>query len=196
LIATWVLVAILLITVVYSVSIGSFVLIGLIMVIIQMSGGGKIAAALLVILMLLVIGGLWLFGLTLLGAFVTQIVVVEGLGYWKAIRRNWQLIAGKLPRIFGGIALLFLITTVLLFSLAGSLEWVTSTFIYPWLRMPTPVQSLISNIWFPLVGMFMQPFWMICLTLFYYDQRVRREGLDLALLERQLHTSMAIGGSA
>lgn len=194
LIATWILVAVLLIVLVYGGGIVMLLAFGLIAAAIQMGGGGEVAVAALGILILLVIGGLWLFGLTLTGAFVTQIVVVEGLGYWKAIQRNWQLVLGKLPRIFGGIVLMFLITAVLLVSLAGSLELAMSAFVYPWLHVSESVQGAVSGVWFSIVGIFMQPFWMICLTLLYYDQRVRREGLDLALLERQLHARAALGG--
>ncbi|HXG23314.1 MAG TPA: hypothetical protein VNJ09_02070, partial [Chthonomonadales bacterium] len=194
LLVTWILVAIVLIGAVYGVGIVLLLPFGLIVAATQIGGSGEVVAAMLGILIVLVVGGLWLFGLTLMGAFVTQIVVVEGLGYWKAIQRNWQLVLSKLPRIFGGIVLMFLISVVLVVSLAGSLELAMSAFVYPWLLVSVSVQGAVSGIWFSIIGMFMQPFWMVCMTLLYYDQRVRREGLDLALLERQLHARVAAGG--
>lgn len=196
LLATWVLVVIMLIGIVYGAGIVIVLPFGLIVAATQLGGGGEVVAAALGILIVLVVGGIWLLGLTLMGAFVTQIVVVEGLGYWKAIQRNWQLVLGKLPRVFGGIVLMFFISFVLVVSLAGSVELAMSAFVYPWLHVSESVQGVVSSIWFSIIGMFMQPFWMVCMTLLYYDQRVRREGLDLTLLERQLHARAAAGGRA
>jgi hypothetical protein len=36
------------------------------------------------------------------------------------------------------------------------------------------------------IWLLLEPFWLVSVTLLYYDQRVRREGFDLTVLERQV----------
>ena len=49
----------------------------------------------------------------------------------------------------------------------------------------------VQDVWLGLISTFLQPFWMAVLTILYYDQRVRREGLDLALAIHHLAAAPA-----
>ncbi|MCC6728896.1 MAG: hypothetical protein IT208_06105 [Chthonomonadales bacterium] len=122
-------------------------------------------------------------------AFTTQIVVVEGVSLGAAVQRNWQLVKPRLPRVMGACVLLLVIVTALQLSLHGSLEWMMGVTVYPLLRVPDTARISLSAALGGAIGIVLQPFWLTCLTLLYYDLRVRREGLDLSLLETQLAAS-------
>lgn len=124
-----------------------------------------------------------------IAAFTTQIVVVEGVSLGAAIQRNWQLVKPRFPRVVGACVLLLVIVAALQLSLHGSLEWTMGATVYPLLRVPDMAQISLSTALGGAIGIVLQPFWLTCLTLLYYDLRVRREGLDLSLLETQLAAS-------
>lgn len=141
------------------------------------------------ILVLAAAGLAGLFSLVAFGAFVTQEVVLEKIAYGEAIARNWRLIRRRLPRVCGAILLCALFVSCFFYTINGTMLYAIRT-----ASSLLPLLESLSTNWIPsgvaaLVWLFIQPFPMICITLLYYDQRVRREGLDLTMLERHLATA-------
>ncbi|HEX5969751.1 MAG TPA: hypothetical protein VFY88_14835, partial [Intrasporangium sp.] len=121
--------------------------------------------------------------------FAVSIVVLEGAGARRAIARSWQLTRGRpFWRIFGIRLLTSIVATIAgsivatpigliaLFA-AGSPE---STLI--WLLPLSQALSVLVQ------GVLVTPFVSGVDSLLYVDQRIRREGLDVMLMQ-QLHPS-------
>jgi len=105
--------------------------------------------------------------------------VVEDLGVRKSMRRSKNLATGRIGRIF----LLFL----LMYALSLVAAVITTPLAFILARSPTTehyvVQGIIQAVSFlstALVG----PIAAIGLCLFYFDERVRREGFDIEMLLR------------
>jgi hypothetical protein len=134
-------------------------------------------------------GAVMLFALQILGLFGTQIAVIEGCSPLQAIQRNWNLVQGRVFPIYAAMLLLALLLGGLSLSLHQSVVWTLELLVFPTLQVSLLAQRLLMEVASALISLFLQPFWMICLTLLYYDQRVRREGFDLDILAQQLQAS-------
>ncbi len=134
-------------------------------------------------------GAAMLFALEVFGVFATQIAVIEGARPLQAIQRNWNLVQGRILPILGAMLLLALVLGVLSLSLHQSVVWTLELLVFPALQVSPLAQRLMTEVASALISLFLQPFWMICLTLLYYDQRVRREGFDLNILAQQFQAS-------
>lgn len=104
--------------------------------------------------------------------------VIENLPIRAAMRRSKQLVAGRKMRIF----LLFLLVALLyLVGLA-----VQSPLFVLVAKAKAPVQHTVAMVLTigvsALVSMFLTPVASIALCLFYFDERVRREGFDIDFL--------------
>jgi hypothetical protein len=140
------------------------------------------------ILCLCVVPGL-LFGVWF--AFAAQVVVVEGLGPLAAFERSRALTAGFRWRVFGVFLLLVLIQ-VLSVVINQGLEFVLPAYeqvpvagfgTRPVLKSyPNHVIHLVVNF---LVSTLVQTYYSICLTLLYFDLRIRKEGFDLELAAKE-----------
>ena len=169
------------------------------MVIVAMSAGGSssdtvgtvMAGGMLVILtislMVVLAGG---------GAFITPIIIVEGVPAMQAVTRNRMLMKGRFMKILGTILLLLVITGALLITLYISADTAMELLVFSWMKTSSMLKTTTGEIIFALIWMFLQPFLMVCLTLLYYDQRVRKEGLDLAFLEQQMGSNVSGGRRA
>jgi hypothetical protein len=104
--------------------------------------------------------------------------VVEDLPIRAAMRRSKQLVAGRKIRIFLLFLLLLLLYTV---GLA-----VQSPLFLLVAKAKAPVQHTVAMVLTigvsALVSMFLTPVASIALCLFYFDERVRREGFDIDFL--------------
>jgi hypothetical protein len=125
--------------------------------------------------------------------FIAQVVVVEDHWGPSAMARSQDLTAGYRWRVFGLIVLFMLIgflfvggVSVLNLVLpateqvpsgsgAGPAEF-TLIYIYPNYVLQTTVNQLL--------GILVGTFQAICMTLLYYDLRIRKEGFDLELAAR------------
>jgi hypothetical protein len=105
-------------------------------------------------------------------------VVLEDNGPIAAMRRSWDLVRGSIRRALGIVVatgiLSFLVSTVpstfgslVLFRLSGANNTLFS--------MLLSIVGLAGQI-------LLEPLLFAVYTLFYYDQRVRKEGYDLELL--------------
>ena len=102
--------------------------------------------------------------------------VVEDLKARKAIRRSIQLAKDSWGRIF----LLMLLVGVIKLGLVGLTQFfvVVLAFKHPGQPLGPGVLAISQVIGF-FTNSFLGPIWAAGITLFYYDQRVRKEGYDI-----------------
>jgi len=119
-------------------------------------------------------------------AFVTAVIVLEGRGVWSAFVRSWRLTAGRPFWRILGIRLL----TAVIVGFAGNLITVPITVIgviavmalggenqlFMWQAVLAGLASLLS-------GALTTPFSAGVDALMLVDQRIRREGLDVQLIQ-------------
>jgi hypothetical protein len=130
--------------------------------------------------------GIWML-LRLSLAFPTA--VVEQMGAWRAVKRSFPLSQGSKGRI------------LLLYLLVGALGWILSMavmlpltialFLIPGVNNPQHAQTagvamllIVYGSSFAVQAL-IEPIYGIALVLFYYDQRIRKEGYDIELLMQQ-----------
>ena len=115
-------------------------------------------------------------------AFAPPLIGLENLTVIGAVERNGSLVSRKLFwRVCLAVTLLPIVTFGLQMLILGSASSVIEAVKWPaWAEFVanTGLSSLIS--------FFFQPYWMIFLTLLYFDCRVRREGLDVRYLADNL----------
>lgn len=148
---------------------------------------GVVFAAIAILLGVLAAAGVFVF----VGLFTTQIVMIEGIAYAPALDRNRLLLRSRLLRIVVAVMLLWVIQLCLWGAFWGSLQLVLEVTVYPLVHVSAVAQRLIGASISAVVMMLLEPFWLIAVTLLYYDQRVRREGFDMTVLERQVIEMLA-----
>jgi hypothetical protein len=118
-----------------------------------------------------------------------KVVIIEDIAYTNALKRSWDLLTGKAdggwPRGYFSrlIILLFLfglisVTIALVFQMPASI--IAALMPKSWI-VGSVVQQLLSNIGGVIGGIFGG----VCLVVFYYDIRSRKEGFDLKMLAQQ-----------
>ncbi|MGO9569021.1 MAG: hypothetical protein ACLP5H_15915 [Desulfomonilaceae bacterium] len=118
-----------------------------------------------------------------------KIVIIEDIAYTNALKRSWDLLTGKAdggwPRgyLLRLLILLFLfglisITIAMVFQIPASI--IAALMPASWI-VGSVVQHLLSNIGGLIGGIFGG----VCLVVFYYDIRSRKEGFDLKMLAQQ-----------
>ena len=118
-----------------------------------------------------------------------KVVIIEDIAYTNALKRSWDLLTGKAdgewPRgyFLRLIILLFLfalisVTIALVFQMPASI--IAALMPQSWI-VGSVVQQLLSNIGAVIGGIFGG----VCLVVFYYDIRSRKEGFDLKMLAQQ-----------
>jgi hypothetical protein len=117
--------------------------------------------------------------------FTTQLIVLEALPVSEIPARN-ALLVGK-ARFWRTFAAVFFLPIVT-FGLQALIQYSTLAALQLVHLAPLP-QFLMQTAVGSAVGFFFQPYWMIFLTLLYYDYRVRRDGLDVRLLSAGLPPS-------
>jgi hypothetical protein len=104
--------------------------------------------------------------------------VVEDLKAWKAIKRSVELSRGSLGRIFVlglliSIIQLGLVLITQMFFLVAAFKAAQHQATLPlWMQAAEQVIGFFTN-------SFIGPMYATGLTLFYYDQRIRKEGFDI-----------------
>ncbi|MGC8668870.1 MAG: hypothetical protein ACP5VE_12225 [Chthonomonadales bacterium] len=157
-------------------------------------GSVAVAAALATIGVMLVVGLVLGMVMVWFGLFVIQIVVLEGAANTRALQRNMDLVRGSFWRLFGAAAALVLVSYGVTATIEASLMLLMQVLVFQPAQVPQVWQHVAVSIWTALVSMFLQPYPLIALTLLYYDRRIRKEGFDIAWLERMLVP--AAGGAA
>ena len=102
--------------------------------------------------------------------------VVEEIRPAQAIRRSIELSAGSRGRIFVLGILVYAVRMIL--GILASLPFLAFTFKHPGQPLPLALLAIQQVVVF-LVSTFIGPIYATGLTLFYYDQRIRKEGYDI-----------------
>jgi hypothetical protein len=123
-------------------------------------------------------------------AFCEQVVVMENLAGMDALNRSKELGKGFYLRVFGVLVLLMVISLIAAFLPAPlelvipAYERVQTEFGLQQRLVSYPnyvIQIAVST----LIGILASCYHSICITLFYFDLRIRKEGFDLELAARQ-----------
>lgn len=106
---------------------------------------------------------------------------IEGRSAWRSLGRSWKLSRGTRWRVvFARVAPLMLwwvLTIASLVALSAFLRMMQSEHAGYFVVMRTAESSIRAGEW--LIGTVLSPIFPIALTLFYYDQRIRKEGFDI-----------------
>ncbi len=113
--------------------------------------------------------------------FGSQVVVLEGMGPWRALARSWSLTRGLAWRAAGVVVVLGLIGGVISLVLGGLVVGVGAAF-----GAGSTAAGGVTAVGQALVAILVAPILATGLTVLYFDHRVRREGFDLELLAAQL----------
>jgi hypothetical protein len=118
-----------------------------------------------------------------------QVVVVEGLGGTRAMARSKDLTNGFRGRV-AGLFFLFFIISMIFGAVVGALGYVLPA--YEMVTTSTGVRSIpnytnntIHVVVSFLVNTLVQTYNAVCMTLLYFDLRIRKEGFDLELAAQQ-----------
>jgi hypothetical protein len=117
----------------------------------------------------------------------SQVVVVEGLSGMPALNRSKDLTAGYRWRIVGIFLLVILLLLIVSIGIVGALSLVlppgeyTQTVFGPVLTKVNFVNHLIDTVAGWLLNIAVSTYATVCITLVYFDLRVRKEGFDLEL---------------
>ncbi len=114
-------------------------------------------------------------------AVSSPVLLIEGLGGWKALKRSRQLVAGR----WWPTACLLLVTTLLVGIVSGIFEGVLLA-IFLTTSDSVVVGVALITVAGAITAMVLQPFQAAVRTVLYYDLRVRKEGYDVELLADQL----------
>ena len=114
-------------------------------------------------------------------AFGPMIVVLEGTKGTRALRRSWRLAKKHFWKIIGTLFVAGLLTTVV-----GSV-----------LQLPLTAAGvalgsagwILAGVGAALAGIVTRPFAAIIGVLLYFDLRIRKEGMDLAIMAQELSAS-------
>ncbi len=120
-------------------------------------------------------------------AVLEQIVLLEGIAYFRAISRHVQLVY---PNWEWARALGFYMASYVIVMLAQILlGWagMVLSFVVEISREALPPSAQLGvyasgQLWQQLANALVMPYWSVFITLFYFDLRARREGHDLNVL--------------
>jgi len=138
------------------------------------------------ILMLFIFAALFVafFSIGIALAFAIPAAALEETSGWKALRRSWKLTRGCRGRIL----VAWFMATACALALEGVvafLAWWIATLI---LKGPhraefnRQVYEVVVYSFYALIGAVVGPLYPIAVTLFYYDQRSRKEGFDVEIM--------------
>lgn len=107
--------------------------------------------------------------------------LMEDLTVHRALKRSSVLTKGGLGRIF--VMLLLVVAVMMVIQYAIQIPM----FVLLWKSkgVPTLTTQIVASFGTFLSGSFVLPIYSIALTLFYYDQRIRKEGYDVEWLMEQ-----------
>jgi hypothetical protein len=152
--------------------------------------GGMLAAGLGMLILaplilLALIYGVWM---SLRYSLAMPACVVEDLSASQSLKRSIQLSKGSRGRILV-LGILVYAVRMLLGILLG-FPFVAFAFKHPGQQVPLALLAVQQVVTF-LIGTFIGPIYSTGLTLFYYDQRVRREGYDIEMMMQAAGLSAA-----
>jgi hypothetical protein len=104
---------------------------------------------------------------------VPAVTILENLGVGDSLRRSAELSAGFRWRIFGTFVVVYLIMFAIMMT-----AMMTAMFTIKNLIIAQIASNLFSLLAFPLLS--------TLIVVLYYDLRIRKEGYDLELMQREL----------
>lgn len=160
--------------------------VGLGVAVYALSGSGPLAVALALLLLLgAAVAAVWLW--TRFFLLAAPALVLEDLGVGAALRRARALSAGQFWRLFG-IALLAVVlgnVVAQVVAIPFAVVGLVLAFVVP-AGWALPALLLSTNVATVLTGALVGPFSAGVTGLQYVDQRFRKEGLDITLLDESL----------
>lgn len=135
---------------------------------------------LIVALIALVLPGIWL---TIAWCVALPALLFEGLTGLAALRRSFALVRGRWWPTFGTLLVAIVILFVVQFVL-GLVAGAIVGGLVPGTSTNVAVLIAVGSVLGVLSRIISTPFVAACVTVIYYDLRVRKEGLDLELLAR------------
>lgn len=146
------------------------------------------------------VGGLVLF-LWLSGccAFMVPACAFENTRGFKALRRSWKVSREGRWRVAITWLMLFLLSWVVLVGVQALFRWMVILIYGAW-----PASRHVLRTIYPpgtfgvqaILAMIFRPLYAIAGTLFYYDQRIRREGFDIEWMMRSAGMTESISAPA
>jgi hypothetical protein len=120
-------------------------------------------------------------------AVLEQIVLLEGIAYFRAISRHVQLVYPnwEWARVLGFYLASYVVVMLaqILLGWAGMVLLLAVEFGREALPLSAQLGvSALGQLWQQLANALVMPYWSVFLTLLYFDLRARREGYDLQVL--------------
>jgi hypothetical protein len=113
-------------------------------------------------------------------AFVPQTVTIEGEGGFGAMKRSKHLINGYFRKGFILIPLVFLGILII--------TWMSAFGFSKLLLFAGDNGSLLGKGFSNIISVLLEPFRILIIPLLYFDMRVRKEGFDKDLLQKELES--------
>ncbi len=136
-------------------------------------------------LFLCIAPGVWLY---VAWSLAIPVLMVEGARGTKAIGRSYRLVRGRWWPIFG-VVLLAQIFLGIVSSVLGVMFAIPLAIANPTSEWATAIFTVLPN---ALAGLVTLPFTVALYVVLYYDQRVRKEGFDIALAIQQLDLGLGV----
>ena len=119
--------------------------------------------------------------LVLRWALSFPVSVMENLSVHRALKRSSALTKGSVGRIF----VMLLLVAVIMMLIQYAVQVPMFFLLWKSKGVPTLTTQIVASIGSSFSGAFVLPIYSIALTLFYYDQRIRKEGYDVEWLMEQ-----------
>jgi hypothetical protein len=118
-------------------------------------------------------------------SLAVPVVALEPVTGFKAIKRSWSLSRGTRIRVTAAWISLSILGVGLAVGFHLLLHWITVLFFYSGKSTKLtdqPIYLFVDYLLNALLSALTFPLYPIAVTLFYYDQRIRREGYDIERL--------------
>ena len=133
---------------------------------------------------------------TLYSAFAVPVTVLEGRDPVASLQRSYDLVKGDLGRIFV-IWLLFVVLEIAASSLvSGPMFVVAFTMAKQWQGHVPVWFSAVGELGRFVVGCLVRPLLTIAFSVAYYDERVRKEALDMQFMMATIDRGEGLGATA
>jgi len=145
------------------------------------AGGAEVGIAIVIIMAIVPYVISCLVG-TALFAFAPPLIALENLTVMGAVERNSRLVS---KGVFWRTCLTISLLPILVFGLQY-LMLLSASSVVEAFKWPSWAYFVVNTGLSSIVSFFFQPYWMVLITLMYFDCRVRREGLDVRFMTDNL----------
>lgn len=117
-----------------------------------------------------------------------KVIIIEDVAYLGALKRSWRLLSGKAeggwPRSYWSRLIILLSLFVLI---SATISWIfqfPASLLAAVFPLPQFAKTVLTQVLSNLGSIFGGMFGAVCLVIFYYDVRNRKEGFDLKMLAK------------